>query len=440
LWAFWQGISANGSHSLASLKKRGKFFSVQFWWKSKQYIKPLRLEDKAEAERVKANIETAIDGLKHGRFPKASKLLAEGYDILDIIFPGEKTAHLLDSDATADDGNPLTISQLKDAYGQHLKNHVAYGTRRRTLSKLAHIVKLYGDRRVTTVGIDSLDGYITHRKTKTVKPLTINGEMSSIRAMFNWAVETRRISESPIGKFPTLKIDDPDPFLFKKDIERIIANENLSEKKAVKLGKERLILSPEDIDRLIQLAREEAPDLVLPLMLVATTGMRRSELVKLLKSDFDPDLGRLLVRSGKGSRKKKTKRTVDVHDSVMSMLSKHYRSLAKRETLLFPIFHIPKSKRSERSEVPIEDRRADRASRLLDGLLKGSEFKLLSGWHSLRHSFITICVWKGYSFEQISQWSGHIHPETQKRYTHYYGEASKKLMNGLPFSFSEEPG
>jgi len=422
---------------VASLKKRGRFFSVQFWWDGKQYIKPLRLEDETEAERVKGSVEAAIEGLKRGRFPKASRLLADGYDIRDIIFPSQKTGHLLDGDVSADDGNPLTVPQLKDAYGQHLQNHVAYGTRRRTLSKLGHVVELFGDRRVTTLDADALDEYITHRMKAKVKPLTINGELSSIRAMLNWAVETKRISDSPVAKYPMVKTDEPDPFLFKKDIERIIANEKLSAKKAAKLSRERMILAPEDIDRLIQLARKKAPDLVLPLMLVSTTGMRRSELVKLLKSDFDPDLGRLLVRSGKGSWTKKTKRTVDVHESVLSLLRAHHRSLAERQSLLFPIFDIPNSKRSKKSEVPIEDRRADRASRLLDDLLDASDFKLLGGWHSLRHSFITICVWKGYSFEQISQWSGHIHPDTQKRYTHYYGEASKKLMDGLPFAFSE---
>jgi integrase len=423
---------------VASLKKRGRFFSVQFWWDGKQYIKPLREEDEDQAERVKSRVEAAIDGLKRGRYPKACGLLDDGYDIRDIIFPNQKTAHLLDGDVAADDGNPLTVLQLKDEYGRYLRNHVEHGTRRRTLSKLGHVVEFEGNRRITTLDDDSLDRYVTDRKKRKAKPLTINGELSSIRAIINWAVETKRISESPVTKYPMVKTEDLDPFLFKADIERIIANEKLSAKKAAKLSKERMILDPKDIDRLIQLSREADPDLVLPLMLVSTTGMRRSELVKLLKSDFDPDLGRLLVRSGKGSRNKRTKRTVDVHDTVMPLLVEHHRSLPKRAKLLFPIFDIPRSKRSERSDVPIEDRRADRAGRLLGDLLDGSEFAMLGGWHSLRHSFITICVWQGYSFEQVSQWSGHIHPDTQKRYTHYYGEKSKKLMNGLPFAFSEK--
>ena len=42
------------------------------------------------------------------------------------------------------------------------------------------------------------------------------------------------------------------------------------------------------------------------------------------------------------------------------------------------------------------------------------------------------------TFEQISQWTGHIERETQRRYTHYSGEASRRLMNDLPFEFAEK--
>jgi len=104
VWAFLQDGATSGRGDVASLKKRGRFFSVQFWWDGKQYIKPLRLEDETEALRIKGNVEAAIDGLKHGRFPRASRLLDEGYDIRDIIFPNETTAHLLDGDVAADDG------------------------------------------------------------------------------------------------------------------------------------------------------------------------------------------------------------------------------------------------------------------------------------------------------------------------------------------------
>lgn len=421
---------------MASLKKRGRIFWVYFWWEGKQYAKSLQVAAKDDAERIKRRVETAIKGLKRGQFPNASKLIADGFDIRDIIFPNHKTAHLLEGGASADDGNPLTISQLRDDYKEYLQNHVTYGTRRRTLSRIARLVELRGECRVAQFSLDVLEQYISARKKSKASAQTINGELSDVRAMMNWAVTTKRISESPISKYPMLKIDDPDPFLFKADLDKLIDDGRLDTKTAKKLRKKRMILSPHDIGELISLAREKSPELVLPLMLVSTTGMRRVELVRLRKQDFDSDRGRLFVRSGKGSKRRFTTRTLDVHVNVLPELRRHYASLPRGQRLLLPVFDIPKSGKATKSLVPIEDRRADRAGRLLKQLLNNSEFRLLSGWHALRHSFITICVWKGYSFEQISQWSGHINEVTQRRYTHYDSEASKQLINNLPFTFA----
>ena len=92
---------------MATIRQRGRYFSIQFRWQRKLKIKPLRIGDRADAERIKDKVESALDGLKHGRFPTASRLLADGHDILDILFPNEKTAHLLEGNVAADDGNPL---------------------------------------------------------------------------------------------------------------------------------------------------------------------------------------------------------------------------------------------------------------------------------------------------------------------------------------------
>ena len=140
---------------MANLKKRGQFYSVQFWWNGKQRIKPLRLEVESDAAQIKERVESALDGLKRGRFPNASKLLDDGHDILDIIFPNEKTAHLLEGNAVADDGNPLKVSQLVEDYLKHLTIHASDGHRRRVHSKLKHLIDITDDRRVTALNEDS---------------------------------------------------------------------------------------------------------------------------------------------------------------------------------------------------------------------------------------------------------------------------------------------
>ena len=247
-------------------------------------------------------------------------LLDNGHDILDIIFPNEKTAHLLEGDVAADDGNPLKVSQLVEDYLKHLTIHASDGHRRRVHSKLKHLINITDDRRVTTLNEDAFDHYITDRRKAKVKADTINGEMTSFKAMLNWAVETDRIDKMPAKKFPTVKTDGHDPLLFKADIERMIAENNLTGKTVKALGR-RMVLAPPDIDKLIKLAEENEPVLVLPLKLVATTGMRRSETARLQKSDFDPTTGQLTVRSGKGSKtKRRTTRTIHIHASILPLL------------------------------------------------------------------------------------------------------------------------
>jgi integrase len=418
--------------AMANLKKRGNKYSVQWRWEGKQYIKPLYLEDKAEAERVRLKVEEAIAGLKRGRYPKASRLLEDGYNIRDIIFPNEKTAHLLEGEATADDGNPLTVSQLRDDYVEYLQGSVTDGHYRRAKSKLNHIVKIHDRTRVTAVSRQMLDIYVRDRKKQKAKPETIKGEMSTIRAMFNWAHETNHIEKCPIENFPTIRTNEADPFLFKDDVEKTMSKSNLNKAEMRELGK-RMVLAPKDIDKLVQLAKKDFPNLVLPIMLVSVTGMRRSELTNLARADFDASSEKLTIRSGKGSKKKKrTTRIVHVHETVLPILTEHDKSLSRRNKWLFPVFDPTKNKSATR---PIEDRRADRAGLLLSQLIKDSEFDLLGGWHALRHSFVTICVWKGMTFEQIAQWTGQIDRETQKRYTHHSGEESKALMSTLPFKF-----
>ena len=187
---------------------------------------------------------------------------------------------------------------------RHLEINESDAHYRRVKSRLGHIAD---GRRVTTLDRQMIDSYVARRRQAKAKPQTIKGEVATVRAMPNWASETKRIEQNPIKKFPTIETSGLDPFLFKDDIERMIADSNLTKKKLADLGR-RMVLAPKDIKRLVQLARQESPDLVLPLMLVAATGIRRSELVGLTKADIDQVMGRLTVRSGKGSRKKREHR------------------------------------------------------------------------------------------------------------------------------------
>ena len=130
---------------MANLKKRGKKWSVQWWWDGKQKIKALGVEDERAAKRVLAKVETALRKLRLGHFSEASGLLAQGYDIIEVLFPNEKTAKLLDESVVVEDGNPLTVGQLVEQYDRHQAKTQTDQHRRSLKSRLKHLTAAVGD-------------------------------------------------------------------------------------------------------------------------------------------------------------------------------------------------------------------------------------------------------------------------------------------------------
>ncbi len=64
------------------------------------------------------------------------------------------------------------------------------------------------------------------------------------------------------------------------------------------------------------------------------------------------------------------------------------------------------------SSRTIEQRRGDKADRLFENLVKGTDFERLDGYHGLRHSFISILVAQGKTWDQIAPFVGHLDQET----------------------------
>ena len=99
------GVGArNWSTDMAFLRKRASGnYSLVFKWKGKQYIKSLGTKDRREAEQIKKDAEDQLARIRNGRSALASKLLADGHPIIDVLFGSDEIAHLIDSPT---DDNP----------------------------------------------------------------------------------------------------------------------------------------------------------------------------------------------------------------------------------------------------------------------------------------------------------------------------------------------
>ncbi len=135
---------------MAFLRKRASGNYALAWkWKGKAYIKGLENSDLAEAERIKQDAVDQLVRIRRGESALASKLLADGHSIVDVLFGSEAIGHLIASPA---DNNPLTISQLREAFIDNLNatgrtpGHID-GTR----GHLDHFIRVLGDVRVVSL-------------------------------------------------------------------------------------------------------------------------------------------------------------------------------------------------------------------------------------------------------------------------------------------------
>ncbi len=455
---------------MASLRLRKGVYSVIFWWEGKQRIKSLGTDNEAEAKQLKRDVEGQLTRIRRGESALASKLLADGHNILDVLFGSEKIAHLINS---PDDDNPLTLSELKAAFIDNLTatdrtpGHIE-GTR----VHLDHFIRVLGDvrvmsltdadmtafqktrakeksaRRSTSKKVTKVGKKTAKKKSRkngkpangrTVSQGTIRSDFKSLRSAVNWAMERKPplLVECP---FTIPKITDTTvkPFLPTEEIERLIDSTPEDERGDLLA---RWLLNLDEINEFIKMVSDEMPEMLLPMQLICSTGMRRIQLVRLKPDDYVK--GRLTITSRKGAREKgltEISLTIELRDSVAKALREHVKGLPKRSKIMFPIFEdFQYTRGNERwkgkSKRTVEQRRGDKADRLFEKLVKGTAFERLDGYHALRHSFISILVAQGKTWDQIAAFVGHLDQRTTQRYIHFMPKDKRETVESIPFEF-----
>ena len=71
----------------------------------------------------------------------------------------------------------------------------------------------------------------------------------------------------------------------------------------------------------------------------------------------------------------------------------------------------------------------------LQKVINGTELERLDGYHALRHSFISILVAQGKTWDQIAAFVGHLDQKTTERYIHFLPKDPRETDHSLPFAF-----
>jgi len=424
-------------------KRANGTLAYVFMWKGKRHTKNLGTTEEKEADNLRRDADEQLNRIRKGRSALASKLLADGHSIMDVLFGSDQTAHLLPAKS---DDNPLTLSQLRDRFLKYLQaGGRSAGHLEGTTVHLDHFIRILGDRRVASLTDSDLMVFRDKRAKENgsggrkVSPDTIRADFKSLMSAVNWAMKGKPpLLKSQPFPIPSVTGTSRKPFLPTEEIERLL--EQLPEDAHGELAA-RWVLSLDEINKLVKLAGQKMPEMLLPIQIVCSTGMRRVQLVRLKPSDYIKKT--LMLTSRKGARQKglsEINLTIEVRGSVAKALEKHIKSLPKNAQLLFPIFDDMdysgvNARWNGGGKRTLEQRRCDKADRLFEKLVKDTDFARLDGYHTLRHSFISILVAQGKTWDQIAAFVGHLDQRTTQRYIHFMPKNKRATVEAIPFDF-----
>lgn len=162
----------------------------------------------------------------------------------------------------------------------------------------------------------------------------------------------------------------------------------------------------------------------------AFTGARRSEVVRSLIEDWDFERGVVRIREKKGSRKKKlTFREVNIHAKLDEIIKGWLQVHPGGQFTIMVPAGMSHSRTKHSVPTPLTP---DQAHKFLRQTIAESKWKVLKGWHVLRHSFCSNCARRGVPDTIIDAWMGHRGDEDiKKRYRHLYPSDKQQFMQKL---------
>jgi integrase len=399
-------------------------FKICFRWGGKKFKKTVKTTSLSDAEIALARFNENLNLLERGRME-----LPPGADIGTFLLSDGK----LNGQPTASPPTLLTLGDLRDAYVEvHSNGAMEENSLATVCMHLRHIIGTLGKSFwMASLKSSDLQRQIDRRARKRYRgsPLsavTLRKEMASFRACWNWGMGAGQLYEMFPGrglKYP--KTDEKPPFQTRAEIERQIARGGLAGTEIRRLW-DSLFLTRPEIARLLEHVRlSPAQSFLHPMVcLVAHTGARRSELLRLRIDDVDFGSGTVLIHEKKRARGRRTSRRVPLPAFVQTVL-RDWLATHPGGQHLFCQAGVVRSKTPQEEPVAVT---RDEAHDHFRRALAGSCWAVLRGWHVLRHSFASNCAAAGIDQRMINEWMGHQTEEMVRRYRHLFPDQQRRFL------------
>jgi integrase len=404
-------------------------FNLCLRWQGKKLRRTLKTTEKKEAETTLHRFEENLRLLERGRLT-----LPDGGDLLTFLLSDGKLSGVPITPPVPAPAK-LTLREISDRYLATLGNGtVEANSLATTRMHLQHFLRKLGDDfSIEGLKTPILQDYVNTRSRRKGKkkiplsPATLRKEVASLRACWNWAVHSGFLA----GAFPNKglrfpKTNERPPFQTLDAIERIIARGGLSdtEQRALWDG---LFLSVAEVAELLQHVKaHSAHAWIYPMVFTAAhTGMRRSELLRLRIEDVDFSSRTILVHEKKRVKGTCSTRRVPLSSHLDAVLHEWLEKHPGGVSLFAQTINTPHSKKGRVEATPIT---RDEAHDHFHRTLAGSKWKVLKGWHVLRHSFASNLAAKGIDQRMIDEFMGHQTDEQRRRYRHLFPHQQRQAI------------
>jgi integrase len=298
---------------------------------------------------------------------------------------------------------PVTLTETVERYLAHLRTE---GRAKRTIVKYAGVLALFTEfvgrahnNRLDRVSATHFDDFRTERAAKKHRK-TVYTQSIVIKQFMKWARTRKLIAENPLAE---VKIDKP------------------------KLEKH----PGPNLDQVNQILAAAPEPLTSMFTMLAFTGIRSGELMRLRKEDVDLDGNWLHVRSPEGGETKNhLSRKVPIHvrlrPVVQAWLKVGWQCLYSGES----------SEKVPAASVQVKQKNLNNN---LAALLKAIALptgRKTKGFvvHSLRHIFETFCVNNGVPQRAVDAWMGHAPGKSMGTYYYQLDDAESQIfMVKVPF-------
>ena len=209
-------------------------------------------------------------------------------------------------------------------------------------------------------------------------PATVNRYLAAMRACWNWGRAAGLVPQDRAW---------PTKLMLREPSDRV------------------RFLSDDELDTLLQAARDESPVVYAAVVVSLATGLRRGELLRLTWNDVDFDRSRLQVLIAKN----KTRRSVHLPAQAVAVL----KTLRQLPVVGQRVLLNPEGQPMNGNQLHTHWKHIRKAAKLRD-------FR----WHDLRHTCASFLAQNGANLLEIGAVLGHKSPSVTRRYAH--------LVEGAP--------